>query len=114
MTAIRTGTSAEIGALIKILTHMPRIFPKLATRAITTPRGIPIASARAMPITKDRREIETAVLNFAVGRMVMPAASTPENGGMIVESFAWPISSQTMNQMASEKTIGTFLPNKVI
>ena len=54
------------------------------------------------------------MLNFAVGRIVIPAASTPEKGGMIVESFAWPISSQTMNQIASEKRIGTFLPNRVI
>ena len=67
-----------------------------------------------MPIIKDRKEIQTAALNFAVGRIVIPAASTPENGGIIVESFAWPISSQTMNQMASEKRIGTFLPNSVI
>ena len=83
MTAMRTGTSAEIGALIKILTHMPRIFPTFATRAIPTPRGMPIASASAMPITNDRREIETALLNFAVGRIVIPAASTPEKGGMM-------------------------------
>ena len=31
MTAMRTGTSAEMGALTKILTHMPRIFPMFAT-----------------------------------------------------------------------------------
>ena len=65
-------------------------------------------------MAKDRKEIETAVLNFAVGTIVIPAASTAEKGGMIVESFAWPISSQTMNQIASEKRIGTFLPNRVI
>jgi len=67
-----------------------------------------------MPIIKDRKEIETAVLNFAVGRIVIAAATTAEKGGMIVESFAWPISSHTMNQIANEKRIGTFLPNKVI
>ena len=49
---------------------------------------MPIASASAMPIAKDRKEIETAVLNFAVGRIVIPAASTAEKGGTIVESFA--------------------------
>jgi hypothetical protein len=41
-----------------------------------------------MPAKKDRKEIETAALNFAVGTTVIPAASTPEKGGMIVESFA--------------------------
>src|SRR5262245_66038643 len=114
MTAMRTGTSAEIGALTKILTHMPRNFPTFASRAITTPRGMPIARASAIPTAKDRKEIETAVLNFAVGTIVIPAASTAEKGGTIVESFAWPISSQTMNQIASEKRIGIFLPNRVM
>ena len=37
-----------------------------------------------------------------------------EKGGMIVESLAWPISSQTINQIMSEKKIGIFLPNNII
>src|SRR5262249_48093887 len=77
-------------------------------------RGIPIARASAIPTAKDRKEIETAVLNFAVGTIVIPAARTAEKGGMIVESLARPTSSQTMNKIANEKRIGTFLPSKVI
>ena len=74
---------------------------------------MPIASASAMPSANDRKEIATAALNFAVGTIVIPADSTAEKGGMIVESFAWPISSQTMNQMINENRIGTFC-NRVI
>jgi hypothetical protein len=114
MTAIRIGTSAEMGALTKILTHIPRIRFTLGTRAMTTPSGIPIASASNMPIRKDRNEIETAVLNLAVGKIVMPAASTAEKGGTIVESFARPMTSQTRHQITSEKRIGTFLPKRVM
>ncbi len=66
-----------------------------------------------MPSAKERREIETATANFSVGRIVVPAITTREKGGMMVERFAWPISSQTINQMISEKTIGIFLPSRV-
>src|SRR4029450_13587220 len=101
MTAIRIGTSAEIGALTKILTHMPRILPMVATLAMTIPMGIPISSATPMPSAKERKEIDPAVLNFWVGMMVIPAAITRENGGMIVDNSVLPMMSQTTNQTQS-------------
>ena len=55
ITAIRIGTSAEIGALMKILTHRPRILPRLATLAMRTPIGMPTSSASAMPSAKERK-----------------------------------------------------------
>ena len=66
-----------------------------------------------MPNAKERREIETAALNFSVGRIVMPAAITREKGGTIVDSSARPMISQTTNQIASEKRIGMRLPNSI-
>ena len=114
ISAIRTGTSAEIGALMKILTHRPRILPTLATLAINKPMGMPTSSASAMPSAKERNEIATAAPNFAVGIMVIPAVITPENGGTMVDSLARPTISQITNQITSEKRIGMRLPNKII
>src|SRR5262245_10342382 len=114
MTAMRIGTSAEIGALTKILTHIARTLPRLATRAISTPRGIPIASARNIPIAKERKEIAAALANFSVGTMVIPAATTLEKGGMRIEKRARPINSQSPNQISNEMKMGIFLPNNVI
>src|SRR5262245_40239935 len=114
ISAIRIGTSAEIGALIKIFTHRPRIFPTLATRAMSTPMGMPTKSARAMPRPKERREITVAALNFPVGTMVIAAAITPENGGTMVDHWARPMTSQRTNQIASENRMGMFFPNKIM
>ena len=114
ITAIRIGTSAEIGALMKILTHRPRIFPRLATLAMSTPIGMPTSSASVIPSANERSEINTAALNFAVGMMVIPAAITPEKGGTMVDSLARPTISQTTNHANSEKRIGIFLPNRII
>ncbi len=113
-TAISSGTSAEIGALTKMLTHMPSIRPTPRTRAITMPTGRPTRMASAMPIPKERSETIAAALNFPVGRIVNAAAITRVNGGIMSDNFAWPISSQAMNQITSEKMTGIFRPNSVI
>ncbi len=99
---------------MKILTHMPRIFPRLGTLAMRTPTGMPTITANAMPRAKERSEIAAAALNFAVGMIVIPAATTPENGGTMVDSLARPTISQTTNHANSENRIGIFLPNRII
>ena len=73
-----------------------------------------MSNASAMPRAKERKEIETAVLNFGVGMIVIPAASTPERGGTIVESFARPMISQMTHQTSSEKKIGIRLPKTIM
>jgi hypothetical protein len=85
-----------------------------ATLAMIAPTEIPTRSASVMPIANERKEINIAALNFSVGKIVIPAAITREKGGTIVESFAWPMISQTTNQITSEKKIGTLFPNNVI
>ena len=114
MSAMRIGTSAEIGALMKILTHMPSILPRLATLAMSTPTGMPTRSASAIPSAKERKEIAAAALNFAVGTIVNAAAITPENGGTMVDNLARPMISQMTNQTASENTMGIRLPNRIM
>jgi hypothetical protein len=114
ISAIKIGTSAEIGALTKILTHRPRILPRLGTLAMSAPMGMPTSSASAMPSAKDRNEIKAAALNFAVGRIVIPAAITAENGGTMVDSLAQQAISQITNQITREKRIGMRLPNRII
>src|SRR5262245_34827006 len=114
ISAIKIGTSAEIGALTKTLTHMPRILFKLGILAMSTPMGIPRKSASIIPRAKERSEIAAAAPNFAVGRIVTPAAITPENGGTMLDHLARPTISQTTNQSASEKMIGTRLLKRII
>ena len=67
ITAMRIGTSAEIGALTNMFTHMPRRRPTPLTRAMAMPSGMPIASASAMPRPKERSEMIAALANFSVG-----------------------------------------------
>ncbi len=81
---------------------------------MSTPSGIPTSKAKDMPSAKERSEIATAVLNFGVGMIVIPAAITPEKGGTIVDSFARPTISQTTNQTSSEKRIGIRLPKIIM
>ena len=67
-----------------------------------------------MPRAKERKEMNTAVVNLPVGRIVIAAAITREKGGTIVDSSARPMISQATNQIAREKNIGTRLPKRVI
>src|SRR5687767_10339442 len=105
ITAIRIGTSAEIGALTKMLTHMPRSRPMPFTRAITMPSGIPTARASAIPRPYERNVMMAALANFSVGAISMPASITALKGGTMVENLACPTTSQRMNQTAKESSI---------
>ena len=75
---------------------------------------MPTSSASAMPSANERSEIIAAALNFAVGMIVIAAAITPENGGTMVDSFARPTISQTMNHDQQRKENRNFLPNRII
>src|SRR5262245_19910722 len=114
ITAIRIGTSAEIGALTKMFTHMPRMRPTLFTRAIATPSGMPIRSASAMPRPKERSEMIAALANLSVGAISNSAATTALKGGTIVDSLSRPAISQTTNQTTNDRTVLMCTPSYVL
>src|ERR1700741_2149271 len=104
-TAIRIGTSAEIGALTKMLTHIPSRRPTPFTRAITMPSGMPTTSASSMPRPNERSVMIAALPNFSVGPISIIASITALNGGTMVEIFRRPAISQSTNQTASESSV---------
>src|SRR5687767_3006736 len=114
ITDIRIGTSAEIGALTKMLIHKLRTLPRFSNRAIRMPTGRPITIASAIPRAKERNEMDAAAANFAVGRIVIAATNTRETGGIMIEYSARPTSSHRRNQTNSEKKRGILLPKKVM
>src|SRR5688572_6733877 len=114
ITAIRIGTSAEIGALTKMLTHMPSSCPAAFTRAIRMPSGMPITSASSMPRPKERRVMIAALPNFSVGAISIIASITALNGGTMVEIFSRPAISHSTNQTMSERSVFTRMPSYVL
>ncbi len=104
-TAIRIGTSAEIGALTKMLTHIPSRRPTPFTRAITMPSGMPTTSANSMPRPNERSVMIAALPNFSVGPISNIASITALNGGTMVEIFRRPAISQSTNQTTSDSRV---------
>ena len=66
-------------------------FRRSSTRAISTPSVMPTTSASAIPMANERREISTALMNFSLGRMVVPATMIRESGGKMLETPSRPI-----------------------
>ena len=104
---ISTGTSAESGALEKMLTHMPSRSSAIFTRPIRMPSGTPITIDRAMPVTKARSVVIVALCQDGVCTRSTAAASTSLKGGSRKTRSSRPTTSHATHQTSSEAIIGT-------
>ena len=104
---ISTGTSADSGALEKMLTHMPSNSSASLTRPIRMPSGTPTRIDRVMPMTKARSVVTVALCQDGVCTSSTAARSTSVNGGSISIRSSRPTISQTTHQTSSDAIIGT-------
>ena len=104
---ISTGTSADSGALEKMLTHMPSSSSASLTRPINMPSGIPTRIDSAMPMAKARKVVTVALCHDGVCTSSTAALNTSLNGGTISIRSSWPTISQMTHQTSSEAIIGT-------
>ena len=104
---ISTGTSADSGALEKMLTHMPSRSSAILTRPMRMPSGMPTTIDSAMPMTKARSVVTVALCQDGVCTRSTAAASTSLNGGSRNIRSSRPTISQTTHQTSSDAIIGT-------
>ena len=104
---ISTGTSADSGALEKMLTHMPSSSSASLTRPMRMPSGTPTTIDSAMPMAKARSVVTVALCQDGVCTSCTAAASTSLNGGTMIIRWSRPTISQTTHQTSSDAIIGT-------
>jgi hypothetical protein len=104
-----TGTSADSGAEMNMLTQGSRIRSARTERPIATPIGIPTAIAMALPIRNVLAVIASASRNVWVGTISMILAQIAESGGMTKLAPLRPAISHRTAQMTSEAKSGTLM-----